>query len=120
MVWSFSSKGKGLSKAGETVLSVFSESKITSFILEKEITIGANILLNVFGVIDPDDAYHYCHHSWDNTFPVTFEQAVSGICIDLNALMMLDPLMLLSVPNGHNFTRSFLYFYYLRIAVISW
>ena len=65
---------------------VFSESKITSFVLGKDITIDADVLLNVFGVIDSDDAYYYCHHSWDNTFSMTFEQAVSGICVDLNAM----------------------------------
>lgn len=71
---------------------VFSDLKITSFVLGKETTIDVDVLLNVFSVIDFDNAYHYCHHSWDNTFLMTFEQAVSRICIDLNVLDDARPL----------------------------
>ena len=52
----------------------------------KEITIDAHVLLNALGVMDSDDAYYYYHHSWDNILHVTFEQAISGICIDFTAL----------------------------------
>ena len=42
---------------------VFSDLKTTSYVLGKDITIDAYVLLNVFHVINSDDAYHYCHHS---------------------------------------------------------
>ena len=35
---------------------VFFETKITSYIFEKDITIDADVLLNVFSVIDSNDA----------------------------------------------------------------
>ena len=84
---------------------VFTDSKISSFVLGKEIFIDAHILLNTLSVIDSDDAYCYCHHSWDNSFPVSSEQAVSGICIDLNALDDTRPSHVALGPKWSNSIR---------------
>ena len=58
---------------------------MTSFVGGKHISINPQIILSASGVHDYD-AYHYCSPHLDNSFPTTYDCAVSTICSNLNEL----------------------------------